>query len=74
MVESFGLAGLLVWVAVREFYDYKRRNRPPLQHPNPHPGANRLGDMSVAFLLQQFVEIKDGLRRIENLLRERLPK
>lgn len=67
-MEAFGLFGLALWLAIKELFEYKRRNRKPLSAPNPHPGANRLGDMSVAFFLQEIKNITDVLQRIEVIL------
>lgn len=69
---QFGVAGLIV-VKLFEFMRWLL-TRKPLATPNPHPDATKTGDLSASYWLKEFSELHEGLRRIETLLRERLPK
>lgn len=73
--SELGVGAIFLLLVLREVLNFvKGRNGAILTRPNPHPDRVRTGDISVGYWLQQFTAINDGLRRIENLLRERLPR
>lgn len=69
ILQFVGFGGLITVYVIREI----RRSRP--RTVNPHnPERVKGGDLPSTFLIGEFREIREGLTRIENLLRDRLPK
>ena len=69
---QLGIAGLII-IKLFEFMRWLLK-RKPLITTNPHPEATKTGDLAASYWLQEFSKINEGLRRIETLLRERLPR
>ena len=75
-IQEMGVGVLMVYVVLRwalDFLKWKNGSK-PLLHPNPHPDKTRTGELAATYWLREFALLHEGLRRIENLLRERLPK
>lgn len=76
LVQQAGLAVVIIYVVLRMVFDFLkwRNGSKPIVSPNPHPGTTKTGELAASYWLREFAIIHEGLRRIENLLRERLPR
>lgn len=74
LLTPLGLGGVVIYIVLKEYFSYRHRNKLPVMSPNPHPDRTKTGDLSATYWLSQFALLNEGLRRIEVLLAERLPK
>ena len=76
LVQQGGLAVIIIYVVFRMVFDFLKwkNGSKPIAQPNPHPNTTKTGELAASYWLREFALIHEGLRRIEILLAERLPK
>ena len=73
---ELGVGAIFLLLVLREVLNFLRsRNGNGLvRQPNPHPQSVKTGDLAASYWLTEFGDIKEALRRIEILMRERFPR